>query len=84
MPDLLGVHRGRPAGALAAGAGGGQALVSALAICHLHVPWVIPGALADTFLLACPSRRYRSAWTGICVHSAQTVVLGLGVLAVVL
>ena len=80
MPDLLGVHRGRPTEALAAGAGGGQALVSALAI-HLHVPWVIPGALVDTFLLAYPSKRHRSAWIGICVHSAQTVVLGLGVLA---
>ena len=30
MPDLLGGHRGRSAEALAAGAGGGQALVSAL------------------------------------------------------
>jgi uncharacterized protein len=54
------------------------------AIYHLHVPWAIPGALVDTFLLAYPSKRYRSAWIGICVHSAQTVVLGLGVLAVVL
>ena len=54
------------------------------AVYHLHVPWVIPGALVDTFLLAYPSKRYRSAWIGICVHSAQTVVLGFGVLALVL
>lgn len=54
------------------------------AIYHLHVPWAIPGALVDTFLLAYPSKRYRSAWIGICAHSAQTIVLGLGVLAVVL
>jgi len=54
------------------------------ALYHLHVPWAIPGALVDTFLLAYPSKRYRSAWIGICVHSAQTVVLGLGVLGLVL
>jgi uncharacterized protein len=54
------------------------------AVYHLHVPWVIPGGLVDTFLLAYPSKRYRSAWIGICVHSAQSVVLGLGVLALVL
>ena len=53
------------------------------ALYHLHVPWVIPGGLLDTFLLAYPSKRYRSALIGICVHSAQTVVLGLGVLALV-
>jgi uncharacterized protein len=53
------------------------------AIYHLHVPWAIPGALVDTFLVAYPSKRYRSAWIGICVHSAQTVVLGVGVLALV-
>jgi uncharacterized protein len=54
------------------------------ALYHLHVPWVIPGGLLDTFLIAYPSKRFRSAWIGISVHSAQTVVLGLGVLAVVI
>jgi uncharacterized protein len=54
------------------------------ALYHLHVPWVIPSALCDMFWLAYPSRRYRSAWIGICVHSAQTVVLGFGVLGLVL
>ncbi len=44
------------------------------AVYHLHVPWVIPAALLDTFILAYPSRRYRSALVGIAVHSAQTVV----------
>ena len=42
---------------------------------HLHVPWAIPTALLDTFILAYPSRRYRSAWIGIAVHSAQSVVV---------
>jgi membrane protease YdiL (CAAX protease family) len=40
---------------------------------HLHVPWAIPGALLDTFIIAYPSKRYRSALVGIVVHSAQTV-----------
>jgi membrane protease YdiL (CAAX protease family) len=49
---------------------------------HLHTPWVIPGTLLDTFILCYPTRRYRSAWLGIIVHSTQslfflTIVLGL-------
>ncbi len=51
---------------------------------HLHVPWAIPKALLDTFILAYPSRRYRSALIGIAVHSAQTVVISALVLALVL
>jgi uncharacterized protein len=52
---------------------------------HLHVWWVIPQtALVDTFVLSYASKRYRSAWIGIAVHSAQTVVLGVGVLGLVL
>jgi membrane protease YdiL (CAAX protease family) len=42
---------------------------------HLHMPWVIPTTLLDTFILAYPTKRYRSAWIGIAVHSAQSVVL---------
>ena len=42
---------------------------------HLHMPWAIPAALVDTFALAYPSRRYRSAWIGIAVHSAQSLVV---------
>lgn len=46
---------------------------------HLHVPWVIPGTLIDTFVIAYPSKRYRSALVGIAVHSAQSVIfLALG------
>lgn len=51
---------------------------------HLHVPWSIPLTLLDALLLSYPSRRYRSALLGICVHSAQTVVLTAMLLAVVL
>jgi membrane protease YdiL (CAAX protease family) len=52
---------------------------------HLHVPWVIPETLlADTLIVAYPSRRYRSAWIGIAVHSAQSVVLAVIVLTLVI
>ncbi len=51
---------------------------------HLHMPWTIPTNLLDMFTLAYPTKRYRSAWMGIAVHSAQNVVLGAIVLALVL
>ena len=54
------------------------------ALYHLHMPWVIPTALLDAALLAYPTKRYRSAWIGIAVHSAQSVVITAAVLAVVL
>jgi membrane protease YdiL (CAAX protease family) len=50
---------------------------------HLHVPWVMPATLAESFLEAYPTKRYRSAWIGIAVHSAQSVVIGLLVLTLV-
>ena len=50
---------------------------------HLHMPWHIPAALLDTFLLAYPAKRYRSTWMSIAVHSAQSVVLFGLVLALV-
>ena len=54
------------------------------AVYHLHVPWVIPAALLDTFILAYPSKRYRSALIGIAVHSAQSVLFFALVLSLVL
>lgn len=50
---------------------------------HVHTPWVIPVALLDSLILSYPSKRYRSAWLGIAVHSAQSVVIVIGVLGVV-
>jgi CAAX protease family protein len=44
---------------------------------HLHVPWAIPATLLDTFIIAYPTKRYRSAWIGIAVHSAQSVFLAI-------
>jgi membrane protease YdiL (CAAX protease family) len=41
---------------------------------HMHQPWTILHSMVDgAFLLAFPSRRFRSAWMGIIVHSSQTV-----------
>lgn len=51
---------------------------------HLHMPWSIPKILLDTFALALPSRRYRSAWLGIIVHSIQSVIIVGASLALVL
>ena len=42
---------------------------------HLHQPWSMLGsAIEGVFCLAMPSKRFRSAWMGIIVHSAQTVM----------
>jgi uncharacterized protein len=51
---------------------------------HLHVPWAMPVALLDAFVLAYPTKRYRSAWIGIAVHSSQTVFFALAILPFVL
>ena len=56
--------------------GRGDIFVNGLlfALYHLHMPWVIPATIVDTFALAYPSRRYRSALIGIIVHSSQSIV----------
>jgi membrane protease YdiL (CAAX protease family) len=51
---------------------------------HLHMPWVIPATLLDTFALSYPSRRYRSALIGIIVHSSQSVLVLALILPLVL
>ena len=51
---------------------------------HLHEPWVFLSPLADAFVLAYPTKRYRSAWIGIAVHSAQTIVIVIVVLTYVI
>lgn len=50
---------------------------------HLHMPWAVLSPLADAFVLAYPTKRYRSAWIGIAVHSAQSVVIAVLVLTLV-
>jgi uncharacterized protein len=54
------------------------------AVYHLHMPWAIPTSLLDTLILAYPTKRYRSAWIGIAVHSAQSVVIAVIGLTLVL
>jgi membrane protease YdiL (CAAX protease family) len=51
---------------------------------HLHVPWAIPGTLLEMFTTAYPTKRYRSAWIGIAVHSAQSAFLAILILTLVL
>jgi uncharacterized protein len=53
------------------------------AVYHLHQPWSIPPSLIDIFALAYPSKRFQSAWMGIIVHSAQSVVILIVVFALV-
>jgi CAAX protease family protein len=51
---------------------------------HLHQPWSIPSSIVAGLLMAYPTRRFRSAWFGIVVHSTQSVLLAVIVLALVL
>jgi len=51
---------------------------------HVHQPWDIPTSLVDIFALSYPSRRFQSAWMGIIVHSAQSVVILIVVFTLVL
>jgi len=51
---------------------------------HLHVPWVIPATLLDTFIIAYPTKRYRSAWIGIAIHSSQSIFFAIIGLSLVL
>jgi len=50
---------------------------------HVHLPWMIPVTLVDTFLIAYPTKRYGSAWIGVAVHSSQTIVFTLLLLTLV-
>jgi uncharacterized protein len=55
------------------------------ALYHLHQPWSIFSSIIDgIFLYAWPSRRFRSAWFGIIVHSMQSVVFIVLALGLVL
>jgi uncharacterized protein len=51
---------------------------------HLHIPWAIPSAVVGGLLFSYPSRRFESALMGIVVHSAQSVVVFVVVLLLVL
>ena len=51
---------------------------------HLHQPWSIPQSIAAGLFMAYPTRKWRSAWLGIIIHSTQSVVLAALTLALVL
>ena len=51
---------------------------------HLHTPWVIPATLLDSFIIAYPTKRYRSAWIGIAIHSSQSIFFAIVCLALVM
>jgi membrane protease YdiL (CAAX protease family) len=51
---------------------------------HLHQPWSIPTSILHGLICAYPTQRFRSAWMGIIVHSAQSVVLSVLVLQLVI
>lgn len=50
---------------------------------HLHQPWNIPGSVAAGMLTAYPTRRFRSAWMGIAIHSSQSVFFAVLLLTIV-
>jgi hypothetical protein len=43
----------------------------------------MPATLLDSFILSYPTKRYRSAWIGIIVHSAQSLFIIVFVLTLV-
>jgi membrane protease YdiL (CAAX protease family) len=54
-----------------------------MGVYHLHQPWSIPSSILAGLLMAYPTRRWRSAWMGIIVHSAQSVLLAIIILSLV-
>jgi membrane protease YdiL (CAAX protease family) len=54
-------------------------------IYHLHQPWgMLSSAIQAIFLVAYPTRRFKSAWFGIIVHSGQSVYFTILLLGLVL
>jgi uncharacterized protein len=52
---------------------------------HVHQPWSIPACLIDGIInLAYPTRRFRSGWMGIIVHTAPSFLIAVVVLNLVL
>jgi CAAX protease family protein len=51
---------------------------------HLHEPWIIPDAVVSGMLFAYPSRRFRSAWMGIAIHSTESLFFAVLLLTIVL
>jgi hypothetical protein len=45
---------------------------------------LIPSSIVAGLLMAYPTRRFRSAWLGVIVHSAQSLFLAVIILTLVL
>jgi uncharacterized protein len=50
---------------------------------HLHQPWSIPTSVVAGLLMAYPTKRFRSAWMGIIVHSSQSLFLTIVIFTLV-
>jgi membrane protease YdiL (CAAX protease family) len=50
---------------------------------HLHQPWSIPTSVVAGLLMAYPTKRFRSAWMGIIVHSSQSLFLTIAIFTLV-
>ncbi len=52
---------------------------------HFHQPWGLLGSIVSgVFLYTFPSKRFRSTWMGIIVHSGQSVLFLFLMLGLVL
>ncbi len=52
---------------------------------HWHQPWGIPGNIVSAaFLESLPTRRFRTVWISIIIHSAQSVFFLFLILGLVL
>ena len=56
----------------------------AFGLYHLHQPWGLPGNILSGLLLAFTSKRYRSNWFPIILHSGQSVYFIILILGLVL
>jgi uncharacterized protein len=58
---------------------------AAYTLYHVHQPWSMPASFIDGVLdLAYPSRRFQSAWMGIVVHTAPSLLTVTATLILVL
>ena len=58
---------------------------AAYTLYHLHQPWSMPASFVDGVLnLAYPTRRFRSTWMGLIVHTAPSLLIAVTTLALVL
>jgi membrane protease YdiL (CAAX protease family) len=55
-----------------------------MGVYHLHQPWSIPTSIVAGMLMAYPTKRFRSAWMGIIVHSTQSLFLTIVILTLVI